>query len=64
MADLRDVERTVDSVIAGAREAGDSAQQVAGNFQEAVDISVRDNPTATLFVAGIVGFVLGAIWKA
>ena len=33
----QDVEEVADGVFAQAREAGDSAQQVADNFQKAVD---------------------------
>ena len=60
----QDVEEVADGVFAQAREAGDSAQQVADNFQKAVDTSVQNQPMTTLFLAGVLGFVLGAIWKA
>jgi ElaB/YqjD/DUF883 family membrane-anchored ribosome-binding protein len=29
-----------------------------------VDKSVKDQPMATLALAAVIGFVLGAIWKA
>jgi len=45
------------------REAGERMQDVAGNFKGAVDKSIRDQPMATLALAAIAGFVLGAIWK-
>ena len=45
------------------RAAGEGMQQVAGNMKTALDRSIRDQPMATLAVAAIVGFVLGAIWK-
>lgn len=45
------------------REAGERVQDVARNFQGAVDKSVRDQPMATLALAAIAGFVLGALWK-
>jgi ElaB/YqjD/DUF883 family membrane-anchored ribosome-binding protein len=45
------------------REAGARMQDVAGNFKGAVDKSVRDQPMATLALAAIAGFVLGAMWK-
>jgi ElaB/YqjD/DUF883 family membrane-anchored ribosome-binding protein len=45
------------------REAGERMQDVAGNFKGAVDKSVRDQPMATLALAAIAGFVLGAMWK-
>ncbi len=58
----------VESVARGAYdrsgEVSDNMQQVAGNFKSAVDVSVRDQPMATLAVAAMFGFVLGAIWKA
>jgi ElaB/YqjD/DUF883 family membrane-anchored ribosome-binding protein len=38
-------------------------QQVAGNMKTALDKSIKDQPMATLAVAAIAGFVLGAIWK-
>lgn len=40
------------------------AGEVAGNLKSAVDRSVKDQPMATLALAAVVGFVLGAIWKA
>jgi ElaB/YqjD/DUF883 family membrane-anchored ribosome-binding protein len=46
------------------RQAGERMQEVAGNFKGALDKSVTDQPMATLAVAAVVGFVLGAIWKA
>jgi ElaB/YqjD/DUF883 family membrane-anchored ribosome-binding protein len=45
------------------REAGDRMQEVAGNMKGALDKSIRDQPMATLAMAAVVGFVLGAIWK-
>jgi len=46
------------------RQAGERMQEVAGNFKGALDRSVHDQPMATLAVAAVIGFVLGAIWKA
>ncbi|MBO0765439.1 MAG: hypothetical protein J2P50_12740 [Hyphomicrobiaceae bacterium] len=45
------------------REAGERVHEVAGNFRGAVDKSVREQPMATLALAAIAGFVLGALWK-
>lgn len=45
------------------RDAGERMQDVAGNFKGAVDKSVKDQPMATLALAAIAGFVLGALWK-
>jgi len=46
------------------RAAGQRMQEVAGNFKGAVDKSVKEQPTMTLFIAAAVGFVLGALWKS
>ncbi len=46
------------------REAAERVQEVAGNFKGAVDKSVKDQPMATLAVAAVLGFVLGALWKS
>ena len=46
------------------REVGDRVQEVAGNMKGAVDNSIKDQPMATLAVAGAIGFVLGALWKS
>ncbi len=46
------------------REVGDRVQEVAGNVKNAVDKSVKDQPMATLAMAAVLGFVLGAIWKS
>jgi ElaB/YqjD/DUF883 family membrane-anchored ribosome-binding protein len=46
------------------REVGENFQEVAGNIKGAVDRSVKDQPMATLAVAALMGFVLGAIWKS
>ena len=40
------------------------AGEVAGNLKGAVDKSVKDQPMATLALVAVLGFVLGAIWKA
>jgi ElaB/YqjD/DUF883 family membrane-anchored ribosome-binding protein len=58
------VEDAASKVADQGREAGDRVQQVAGNMKSAVDKSVHDQPMATLAIAAVVGFVLGAIWKS
>ena len=45
------------------REVGERVQEVAGNLRGAVDKSVREQPMATLALAAIAGFVLGALWR-
>jgi ElaB/YqjD/DUF883 family membrane-anchored ribosome-binding protein len=46
-----------------AREYGEKAQQVVKNFKPYVDKSMQEQPMATLGIAAIIGFVLGALWK-
>ena len=46
------------------REAAEGMQDVAGNLKGAIDKSIKDQPMATLAVAAVAGFVLGAIWKS
>jgi ElaB/YqjD/DUF883 family membrane-anchored ribosome-binding protein len=45
------------------REAGERMQDLAGNLKGAFDRSVKEQPMATLALAAIAGFVLGALWK-
>ena len=44
-------------------EYGEKAQDAARNFQPFVKNSVMEYPMATLAVASLIGFVLGALWK-
>ena len=46
------------------RDVSDRAGEVASNLKGAVDQSVKDQPMATLAVAAVLGFVLGALWKS
>lgn len=46
------------------REAGRQVEAVAGNLKGAIDKSVSEQPMATLAVAAMVGFVVGALWKS
>ena len=57
-------EKIANRVTEQGREASERMQEVAGNFKGALDKSIKDQPMATLATAAIVGFVLGAIWKA
>lgn len=45
------------------REVRQNVQEVAGNLKGAVDKSLKDQPMATLAMAAVIGFVLGALWK-
>jgi ElaB/YqjD/DUF883 family membrane-anchored ribosome-binding protein len=64
---IKKVADKVEGLASGAadqvREVGDRAGEVAGNMKSALDKSVKDQPMATLAMAAVVGFVLGAIWK-
>ena len=57
-------EDAANRMVEHGREVGDRMQEVAGNFEGAVDRSVKDQPMATLAMAAVVGFVLGALWKS
>ena len=46
------------------REASEGVQEVATNLKGAIDQSLSKQPMATLGVAAMVGFVLGALWKS
>jgi len=65
---IKKVADKVEGLASGAadqvREVGDRAGEVAGNMKSALDKSVKDQPMATLAMAAVVGFVLGAIWKS
>jgi ElaB/YqjD/DUF883 family membrane-anchored ribosome-binding protein len=57
-------ERMANRVAEQGRDAGERMQEVAGNFKGALDKSVSEQPMATLAMAAIFGFVLGALWKS
>jgi ElaB/YqjD/DUF883 family membrane-anchored ribosome-binding protein len=57
-------ERMANRVAEQGRDTGERVQEVAGNLKGAVDRSVKDQPMATLAMAAVVGFVLGALWKS
>jgi ElaB/YqjD/DUF883 family membrane-anchored ribosome-binding protein len=44
-------------------EYGEKAQDAARNFQPFVRSSMKERPMATLAVASLIGFALGALWK-
>jgi ElaB/YqjD/DUF883 family membrane-anchored ribosome-binding protein len=46
-----------------AREYGEKAQEAVNNFKPYVEKSMKDQPMATLGVAAMIGFVLGALWR-
>jgi ElaB/YqjD/DUF883 family membrane-anchored ribosome-binding protein len=57
-------ESVANRAVEQGREVGERVQEVAGNIKGAVDRSVKDQPMATLAMAAVVGFVLGALWKS
>jgi ElaB/YqjD/DUF883 family membrane-anchored ribosome-binding protein len=57
-------ERIANRVAEQGRDAGDRMQEVAGNFRGALDKSISEQPMATLAIAAVLGFVLGALWKS
>jgi ElaB/YqjD/DUF883 family membrane-anchored ribosome-binding protein len=61
---IETADATIRSAADQGREAGERVQEVAGNLKTAVNKSVKDQPMATLAVAGVLGFVLGALWKS
>jgi ElaB/YqjD/DUF883 family membrane-anchored ribosome-binding protein len=46
-----------------AREYGEKAQELMKASKTYVEKSMKEQPLATLAVASVIGFVLGALWK-
>ena len=46
-----------------AVEYGKKAQEAVENFKPYVERSMKEQPMATLGIAAVIGFVLGALWK-
>ena len=57
-------EQLASRVAEQGHDVGVKVQEVAGNLKGAVDKSIKDQPMATLAMAAVLGFVLGAIWKS
>ncbi len=53
-----------DRALEQGREAGAMVQQAPATLKDALDTSLTDRPMVTLAAAGVVGFVLGALWKS
>ena len=62
--DTSDFGEFVGRISEQGQEVSEGVQEVANNFKTALDRSVNKQPIATLLVAGLAGFVLGAIWKS
>ena len=56
-------EHVADRVVEQGRTVGNQVNEVAGNLQGALKKSAIEQPMATLAIAAVVGFVLGALWK-
>ncbi len=46
-----------------AREYGEQAQDAVKQVKPFVEKSLKEQPMATLAAVGVLGFVLGALWK-
>lgn len=55
----RQFDRALDGAEHAARSAADQGRQVIS----AVDRTVRDQPLAALAAVGVLGIVIGALWK-
>jgi ElaB/YqjD/DUF883 family membrane-anchored ribosome-binding protein len=53
-----------DRALEHGRDVAVMAQRAPGAMREAVNKSLRDQPMATLAIAGALGFLLGAVWKS
>jgi ElaB/YqjD/DUF883 family membrane-anchored ribosome-binding protein len=60
---IQSAEEIAAKAAAQAREYGEKAQQAVKNFKPYVDKSMKEQPMATLGMAAVIGFVLGALWK-
>ena len=57
-------EEMANRVAEQGRETAERMQDAADNVRGAVNKSMKEQPMATLVLAAIVGFVLGALWKS
>lgn len=51
-------------MVAQATAAKDDLVQVVDNFSTALRKSLNNNPRATIAMAAVLGFVLGALWRS
>ncbi len=59
----RTAEDLANRTVEVGRQAGNSVQEVAGNFREAVERSVERQPLTTVLLAVAVGVVLGGLMR-
>jgi ElaB/YqjD/DUF883 family membrane-anchored ribosome-binding protein len=58
-----EAEEMAGKVAEQAREYAEKAQEAVKQFKPHVEKSMKEQPMATLGVAAVIGFVLGALWK-
>ena len=58
------VEKAADAMSRQGREAAEGLSDVATNFADAFEESLRNRPMSTVAMVGVVGFILGALWKS
>ena len=56
-------EEIAGNVAEQARVYGQKAQEAASQVKPYVEKSLKEQPMATLAMASVIGFVLGALWK-
>ena len=56
--------QTIDDAAQRAQNAATQVGAVGGNLSKAIDKSLRNQPFTTLALGGLLGFVLGALWKS
>ena len=56
--------RTIDDATQRAQNAASQVGAVSSNLSKAIDKSLREQPYTTLALAGMMGFVFGALWKS
>ena len=61
---LDSVDQASQGVVGQAAAVKDDVMQVADNFTSAFQKSLKDNPQATIAMVAVVGFILGAVWRA
>jgi ElaB/YqjD/DUF883 family membrane-anchored ribosome-binding protein len=53
-----------DRAIEEGREAGAMVQRAPGAMRDALHTSLKQQPMPTLAIAGVLGFLLGVLWKS
>ena len=61
---LDSVDQASQGVVGQAAAVKDDVMQVADNFTSAFQKSLKNNPQATIAMVAVVGFILGAVWRA